>query len=1105
MPSRLMKNGAAIALSLFFAGTAAMFAGVRAGQEDLILADVKAARRVAAVTACLDSLEKNPAEVAAYGRLVQALDEVPGSDGPAATAEAARRLERWREAQPKNPYYEYGLGIISKQLNDFPAAHAHLRASILFGASFREAYEELATCYQSKADIDEDGAFLRGVLKLSPANPFALEAMGLIHYYSSEFAEALDALGKARTILHARGDARNEVRCLLEESSIATYANDYPSSLEKAKAGLRLALEIGDGVLEAEAGERYAFVSHDLGNDADAYEYCRRSQVLAAASGSQKLEIRCLLTMGVINLERGNLAKADEMLTGALEYYRRKRMPRNQVVCLYWRTFVYKYKGDYSRAMADAREALGISRRIGFHTSQAFHLTAIGDIHLAFGNYDLALAFNQEALGIAERYIGKWSREECLNTIGFVYVELNDYARALEYFRAAYDYIERIGHRREEAHCLYNMGFASFKLGDVPAASAYFARSLEAAVAAGKKVIQVQDYNRLGDLHRQRGEWDKAARAYERALAVGAEAGHLNVIWETYAGLGAVEAARKRPEAAVADYMKAVAIIEDLRVQPLMREYSAGFFESKVQVYETLVDLLYEKQAAAPSPGGLEECLYYAEKAKARSFLDDLQKARIDFGALSPEETEGLEVLSRKVSRLSADLSDAGLGAEARADLQDKLQKAEDEYRAFAGTLQAKNPDYTDAVYREPRRLAEIRAKLLDKETGLVEYFAGGDKLYVFVVTADDFSVHRLGPAESRETLRLAKDYIRLVSSKEITCLDAAPAGRRLYRALLGTAVKDRLKGLKSLIIVPDGTLNYLPFEILVTDAEEPAGKTAKTAVHYLLEEYRISYAPSASTLVSILERGRRPEAGADLLAVGDPIVRSLEGKAGAGKAGENILLEYYRGRRFALQPLNYASEEMKSIAGLISPEFRRIMSGQEATEARVKALDLAGYKVLHFATHSLLDENAAARSALVLTRDAGSGEDGFLQAGEIYNIRLNADLVVLSACQTARGKLGKGEGIQGLARAFFCAGSKAVVASLWNVNDRTTARFMKIFYGRLAKGTTPREALRLAKVEMCRSGECQPYYWAGFVLIGAGDSLVPLRPASAWSRLFHF
>jgi CHAT domain-containing protein len=195
----------------------------------------------------------------------------------------------------------------------------------------------------------------------------------------------------------------------------------------------------------------------------------------------------------------------------------------------------------------------------------------------------------------------------------------------------------------------------------------------------------------------------------------------------------------------------------------------------------------------------------------------------------------------------------------------------------------------------------------------------------------------------------------------------------------------------------------------------------------------------------------------------------------------------------------------MASIAALIAPDSRRIVSGDEATEAQVKKLPLSGYKILHFATHSLLDETVASGSALVLSADPMSEEDGFLQAREIYNLELNADLVVLSACQTAGGKMEKGEGIQGLSRAFFCSGSRAVVASLWDVNDESTSDFMKSFYGFLTEGETKQESLRLTKIKMCRSDAWRPYHWAAFVLIGEGDAAIALHRAPFWLRPLHF
>jgi CHAT domain-containing protein len=361
-------------------------------------------------------------------------------------------------------------------------------------------------------------------------------------------------------------------------------------------------------------------------------------------------------------------------------------------------------------------------------------------------------------------------------------------------------------------------------------------------------------------------------------------------------------------------------------------------------------------------------------------------------------------------------------------------------------------------------------------------------------------SAHRLSAEESRGAVSLARNYVRLLSSKDITAADVSSAGRRLYRALIGDSGEAAVAGLKNLIIIPDRSLYDLPFEALVPGRAPAAGMDR---MHFLMEDFGITYAPSASTLVSILGREGRLEPGGDLLSIGDPSIDPGKPGGRSGR-GDDILLEYYLDNRFVLRRLEFASREMESISRLIAPARRRIVSGSEATEGKVKSLPLSGYKVLHFATHSLLDEKVASRSALVLTPDPLSSEDGFLQAGEIYSLDLNADLVVLSACQTAGGKMEKGEGIQGLARAFFCAGSKSVVASLWNVNDRSTSRFMKDFYAYLTAGKTKQEALRLTKVKMSRSGEWRPCHWAAFVLVGEGGAGVGLHRAPFWGRVPH-
>lgn len=181
------------------------------------------------------------------------------------------------------------------------------------------------------------------------------------------------------------------------------------------------------------------------------------------------------------------------------------------------------------------------------------------------------------------------------------------------------------------------------------------------------------------------------------------------------------------------------------------------------------------------------------------------------------------------------------------------------------------------------------------------------------------------------------------------------------------------------------------------------------------------------------------------------------------------------------------------------------IIAQTTATEEKLKSIPLDDFRIIHFATHSLLDEKNSNRSALVLNLDDDPEEDGFFQIQEIYSTRLNADLVVLSACQTAKGKIEKGEGIQGMTRAFFYAGSKSVLASLWNIDDKSTADLMTYFYSFLSRGLTIQEALNKAKIKMLDSEYRSPYYWAAFVLIGDADRRIDFHISSPIERILSF
>ncbi|MCK4336808.1 MAG: CHAT domain-containing protein, partial [Candidatus Aminicenantes bacterium] len=412
-----------------------------------------------------------------------------------------------------------------------------------------------------------------------------------------------------------------------------------------------------------------------------------------------------------------------------------------------------------------------------------------------------------------------------------------------------------------------------------------------------------------------------------------------------------------------------------------------------------------------PGTGYDAECYYYAEKAKSRAFLDDFQKAKIDFDIISstPERRNEIQTLSRSISRILTELSRSQPTREKREELQKDLEKCEDELQSTLEAVKREHPEYIGLVSVKPSRLDAVRTGLLDENTGLIQFLIGEKNLFIFYITQDRMSIHQQSEETTRTTLKLVNNYVKLLSSRHMSGQDCAGAGQRLYKRLILPG-KNILSGrIQNLIIVPDRNLFYLPFETLV---ESRNGRDTE-GLTYLMDSFEISYATSASSLLKISRRKNKGSGSMDLLAVGNPAYPNKNSGNRETVQWKNITHEYYLENQFDICPLPNAQKEIKSIAGMLQNGKHYTISGLEATEEAVKSLDLTDFKIIHFATHSLLDEKVANRSALVLTLDDDPTEDGFLQVREIYNQKLRADLVVLSACQTARGKLEKGEGIQ--------------------------------------------------------------------------------------------
>jgi CHAT domain-containing protein len=413
--------------------------------------------------------------------------------------------------------------------------------------------------------------------------------------------------------------------------------------------------------------------------------------------------------------------------------------------------------------------------------------------------------------------------------------------------------------------------------------------------------------------------------------------------------------------------------------------------------------------------------------------------------------------------------------------LVEKRNKLNEQYSNLAEEIRQKNPYLAQVEYPQTVGLTQTQ-DLLDDQTVLLEYFIGEHGSLLFAITKNKSDVY---PLANEEQMTASIKEIRDLMQKPEPAWEVSDQSHTKYIKLSSSLYKILLKpaeamfaGKQRIVIAPDGPLYYFPFESLITVLPRN-GNLDFSSFAYLALRHEIQYVPSASVLAAFEEKQAIAEQSTrqkDLLVFADPAL-------GSSATGQSQIRDWVG----QLSSLPYARDEASAIAGIYANNETSVLMGKQASEKNAKTLDLAGFRKIHFASHGLIDEERPQFSALVLSADSSDKEDGFLTMPEIFDLKLKADLVVLSACKTGLGKRIRGEGVIGISRAFLCAGASSVLVSLWNVYDRSSAEFMKSFYSAMEKDHKNKaDALREARLEMIRGKKfSHPYYWAPFVLIG--------------------
>jgi CHAT domain-containing protein len=708
----------------------------------------------------------------------------------------------------------------------------------------------------------------------------------------------------------------------------------------------------------------------------------------------------------------------------------------HEATALAFRASALSWGTDWDGAIRDGEEAL---RLIG-HPSDglaARQATLIlGAAHRERGDAGPALSYSAEAIEKCRR-AGDVSRESLAHaTRARTMFWLGDFQQARTEADTAIALARRIKGPFEEFYATWQRGMTELAAAQLDEASVFLGQSLRLAEAIAFAPGIIQMHLNLAALNIQRGN----LAAVRPALAVARRminGGGAPAIWVAYVDEteATLLAAEGDPRSAADRFARAARFNPSpwLQTRALVGRARAlrdsGRVEDALAAYREAIAAVESVRADTPAEG------------QRSTYMADNLNAYRELVSMLWERNGAVDAVA------AFEIAEA---ARARA-LRDALVAA------------GRSPELS-----QPTSVAAVQSRLAPGQL-FVEYMQTGTHLFVFTLSSSRLSWTALPSAEPR-ALASRIGFFRHLAQQESTTGPLAPAARQLFDDLVAPALRAAASDTTSLIISPDGILQFLPFDLLVMPSRDgPARDTM------LIERYVVEYAPSAAMLV---KAPARPDERR-ILAVSDPHAPFDDARARSAMRGE------------ALRPLVFsraeADEALRRTGGRGT-----VLKGVQAKESAVKAAAPGNYAILHFATHAVINEALPQRSALLL--GSGDGEDGLLEAGEIYGLAVNADLVVLSACQTGLGQLVGGEGAQSLGRAFLRAGAGRVVSTLWPIDDRGSVALMSAFYRSLAAGIQPAEALTRAKRASMASG-MPPRVWAAFVINGRPDDQ---RAASA-------
>lgn len=986
------------------------------------------------------------------------------------------------------------------------------------------------------------------------------EARQLSNIWSSDsYRRSISLYEESAAQWISNGQFQKAAHCLRESAKLYRITSDYKNSLEALNRALKFDTRTNDVSGKIISLSLISLVSRQNGEIKQSEKFYKQALSLNKFSADNPATAYSFLSAAMYNFYNGDAVKSIDYFEQAYLYAEKTDDVDLIAESLLYVGYSKSRENDPTPALEKMNTSLEICRKHDNKRCLTQSYFGLGYLHSLLDEKQIALNYFKKAEELYPSDFEWLERAKLYSNISTIYEQLGDLELSETYGKKAFDFYEKANYPYGQLAILPNLARLEYLKGDKTASLDLFTKALDLAGKQNDKLYLAYIKQGIGDLNLTFENYDDAVKNYRHALEVYKS---LNIklpdiklsLGKAYEMKGDFLTAEKfyndsltenreiKSDQSVSECLynlsklnnlqgnsakSLLQITESLKITESLYEdvnndkLKSSFFSNVYERYESFINLMMKMHAQSSEANDFSrQALQAAERSRARSMLEKLTLSEANFNQDADAETIRNEkrirlLLNGKVDKLTDLLSQNNKSEVDK--ISGEINELEHQLEEIKADLKQNSPIYSAIKNPAPFDVGEFQQNVLDENSLLLEFSFGKQESYLWLVGKNEFSSYVLPP---RERIESKIEILRaLLQSRE----KSKDESIEIYQARIAKADEDYRKiaddlsqeifgqvaekfGDKRLIIVPDGKLNYFPVSALPlpdSAAHEP-----------LLLSNEVVYQPSASTL-SILakERERKAQASKSLLIFSDPVFSAEDSRLSPENkndlSAQNEADDKFRFVESlnSLARLDSSKTEADSIVDILGKSNADNFSGFAANRERLLNVDAADYKILHFATHGLIDENRPELSGIVLSRFDENGQklDEFFRLHDIYGMNLNSDLVVLSACFTGVGKEVKGEGLMSLNNAFLSVGAKTVLSSFWKVEDGATLELMQNFYDAMtSEQLTPSKALQKAQIKMLKSERYKsPFYWAAFTVQGDFKNVPQISKGHSVLRYF--